>query len=108
MGGAVIMAAEAAFAAGAGKVTVVCDAKHHTAILSRAPNIMLRDINALDAEQRQALVRHVDAVCFGMGLGRDVWAEQQYNYWFDLIQQSELETVLMQMPYGFWQKHHKN
>ena len=55
---------------------------------------MLRDINALDAEQRQALVRHVDAVCFGMGLGRDVWAEQQYNYWFDLIQQSELETVL--------------
>lgn len=94
MGGAVIMAAEAAFAAGAGKVTVVCDAKHHTAILSRAPNIMLRDINALDAEQRQALVRHVDAVCFGMGLGRDAWAEKQYNYWFDLIQQSELETVL--------------
>ncbi|WP_312210890.1 NAD(P)H-hydrate dehydratase [Acinetobacter variabilis] len=94
MGGAVIMAAEAAFAAGAGKVTVVCDIKHHTAILSRAPNIMLRDINALDAEQRQALVRHVDAVCFGMGLGRDTWAEQQYKYWFDLIQQSELETVL--------------
>ncbi len=50
MGGAVIMAAEAAFHAGAGKVTVVCDARHHTAILARAPNIMLRDINALTAE----------------------------------------------------------
>jgi ADP-dependent NAD(P)H-hydrate dehydratase / NAD(P)H-hydrate epimerase len=67
------MAAEAAFAAGAGKVTIVCDAKHHTAILSRAPNIMLRDINLLTQEQRQALIQQVDAVCFGMGLGRDSW-----------------------------------
>ena len=94
MGGAVIMAAEAAFAAGAGKVTVACDAKHHTAILSRAPNIMLRDINALDAEQRQALIHQVNAVCFGMGLGRDHWSKQQYSHWFDLIQQSALQIVL--------------
>ncbi len=39
MGGAVIMAAEAAFHAGAGKVTVICHRNHHQAILSRAPNI---------------------------------------------------------------------
>ncbi|MCJ8513611.1 NAD(P)H-hydrate dehydratase [Acinetobacter lwoffii] len=94
MGGAVIMAAEAAFAAGAGKVTIVCDAKHHTAILSRAPNIMLRDINLLTQEQRQALIQQVDAVCFGMGLGRDSWSEQQYTAWFELIQQSDQEVVL--------------
>ncbi|WP_441374469.1 NAD(P)H-hydrate dehydratase [Acinetobacter lwoffii] len=94
MGGAVIMAAEAAFAAGAGKVTIVCDAKHHTAILSRAPNIMLRDINLLTQEQRQALSQQVDAVCFGMGLGRDSWSEQQYTAWFELTQQSDLEVVL--------------
>ena len=94
MGGAVIMAAEAAFAAGAGKVTIVCDAKHHTAILSRAPNIMLRDINLLTQEQRQALIQQVDAVCFGMGLGRDSWSEQQYTAWFELTQQSDLEVVL--------------
>ena len=94
MGGAVIMAAEAAFAAGAGKVTIVCDAKHHTAILSRAPNIMLRDINLLTQEQRQALIQQVDAVCFGMGLGRDPWAKAQYEIWFELIQQSDLEVVL--------------
>ncbi|WP_180037470.1 NAD(P)H-hydrate dehydratase [Acinetobacter sp. YH16052] len=93
MGGAVIMAAEAAFAAGAGKVTIVCDAKHHTAILSRAPNIMLRDINLLTQEQRQALIQQVDAVCFGMGLGRDSWSEQQYTAWFELTQQSDLEVV---------------
>ena len=94
MGGAVIMAAEAAFAAGAGKVTIVCDAKHHTAILSRAPNIMLRDINLLTQEQRQPLIQQVDAVCFGMGLGRDSWSEQQYTAWFELTQQSDLEVVL--------------
>lgn len=94
MGGAVIMAAEAAFAAGAGKVTIVCDAKHHTAILSRAPNIMLRDISVLTQEQRQALIQQVDAVCFGMGLGRDSWSEQQYTAWFELIQQYDLEVVL--------------
>ena len=56
MGGAVIMAAEAAFHAGAGKVSVVCHAKHHQAILSRSPNIMLRDINALDQAAIQDII----------------------------------------------------
>jgi yjeF C-terminal region, hydroxyethylthiazole kinase-related len=94
MGGAVIMAAEAAFHAGAGKVTVVCDARHHTAILARAPNIMLRDINALNTEAIRQLIDHVDAISFGMGLGRDNWAQQQFQSWFPLIQQSTLEIVL--------------
>ncbi|ANF82022.1 bifunctional ADP-dependent (S)-NAD(P)H-hydrate dehydratase/NAD(P)H-hydrate epimerase [Acinetobacter sp. NCu2D-2] len=94
MGGAVIMAAEAAFASGAGKVTVICDAKHHIAILSRAPNIMLADINTMSEEDRVNLLKQVDAVCFGMGLGRDQWAQMQYETWFKLIQQSNLEVVL--------------
>ena len=94
MGGAVMMAAEAAFHAGAGKVTVVCDKRHHTAILSRAPNIMLRDINALNQADIQQLIEHVDAISFGMGLGRDSWAEQQFQAWFPQIQNSTLEIVL--------------
>lgn len=95
MGGAVIMAAEAAFHAGAGKVTVVCHRNHHQAILSRAPNIMLRDINALDEENIREILSQVDAVCFGMGLGRDEWAKQIYQQWFNLLNQStHLETVL--------------
>ncbi|MEN8992615.1 NAD(P)H-hydrate dehydratase [Avibacterium paragallinarum] len=94
MGGAVIMAAEAAFHAGAGKVTVVCDARHHTSILARAPNIMLRDINALNVKAIQQLIDHVDAISFGMGLGRDNWAQQQFKSWFPSIQQSTLEIVL--------------
>lgn len=94
MGGAVIMAAEAAFYAGAGKVTVVCHAKHHHAILSRAPNIMIRDINQLDAQDCQALVQQADAVCFGMGLGRDKWAKQQYQKWLACLTDNEQTVVL--------------
>ncbi|OJU69875.1 MAG: bifunctional ADP-dependent (S)-NAD(P)H-hydrate dehydratase/NAD(P)H-hydrate epimerase, partial [Acinetobacter sp. 39-4] len=95
MGGAVIMAAEAAFHAGAGKVSVICHAKHHQAILARSPNIMVRDINALDQQVIQQLLTQVDAVCLGMGLGRDKWAEQIYLQWFDLLKQnSHLEVVL--------------
>lgn len=94
MGGAVIMAAEAAFHAGAGKVTVACDAKHHSAILSRAPNIMLRDLNALDQPAIEAVLSHVDAICFGMGLGRDRWAEQQFQNWMPALLASNKQLVL--------------
>lgn len=95
MGGAVIMAAEAAFHAGAGKVTVVCHRNHHHAILSRAPNIMLRDINALDENSIKEILSQVDAICFGMGLGRDDWAKQIYQQWFKLLSHStRLEVVL--------------
>ncbi|OTG66400.1 NAD(P)H-hydrate dehydratase [Acinetobacter silvestris] len=95
MGGAVMMSAESAFSAGAGKVTIVCHAKHHTAILARSPNIMIRDINALNSMDIQALLGQVDAVCFGMGLGRDTWSEQQFFKWFPQVNASErLEVVL--------------
>lgn len=95
MGGAVIMAAEAAFHAGAGKVTVICHRNHHQAILSRAPNIMLRDINGLDENDIKDILSQVDAVCFGMGLGRDDWSQQIYQQWFNFLNQaSHLEVVL--------------
>lgn len=85
MGGAVILAAESAFCAGAGKVTIVCHEKHHTAILARSPNIMIKNINALTENEIQSLLSQVDAVGFGMGLGRDLWAEQQFSKWFKAI-----------------------
>lgn len=95
MGGAVIMAAEAAFHAGAGKVTVICHRNHHQAILSRAPNIMLRDINGLDENGIKDILSQVDAVCFGMGLSRDDWSQQIYQQWFNFLNQaSHLEVVL--------------
>ena len=106
MGGAVIMSAEAAFHAGAGKVSVVCHAKHHQAILARSPNIMVRDINALDQKTIQHLLTQIDAVCFGMGLGRDEWAEHVYLEWFNLLNQnSHLEVVLDADGLWFLAKH---
>lgn len=106
MGGAVMMAAEAAFSTGAGKVTIICDAKHHTAILARSPNIMLRDINALTNIQIENLLQYVDAVSFGMGLGRDDWAEQQFFKWFPKIHQLQhLQTVLDADALWFLAKH---
>lgn len=94
MGGAVIMAAEAAFHAGAGKVTIVCDAKHHHAILSRAPNIMVKDINLLSKEKIEFLLGEIDSVCFGMGLGRDAWSAQIFKQWFNPIQASDKACIL--------------
>ena len=95
MGGAVIMAAEAAFHAGAGKVTVICDALHHGAILARAPNIMIKDINQIDSQEIELILKEIDAVCFGMGLGRDEWAKQKFDIWFEqLHQQQKLHVVL--------------
>ncbi len=94
MGGAVMMAAEAAFYAGAGKVTVICHKNHHVAILSRMPNIMVQDIDQLDINAKKQLLAQADAIAFGMGLGRDLWAKNQFLAWFDLLQQNNIETVL--------------
>lgn len=94
MGGAVIMAAESAFYAGAGKVSIVCDAKHHASILARSPNIMVRDINAMSLNDIATVIEQVDAVSFGMGLGRDEWAKGIYHYWIDALIHSKIKLVL--------------
>lgn len=106
MGGAVIMSAEAAFHAGAGKVSVICHAKHHQAILARSPNIMVRDINALEQKEIEQLLKQIDAVCFGMGLGRDEWAESIYLKWFECLNRhSHLQVVLDADGLWFLAKH---
>jgi NAD(P)H-hydrate repair Nnr-like enzyme with NAD(P)H-hydrate dehydratase domain len=67
---------------------------------------MVRDINALDQESIQHLLTQIDAVCFGMGLGRDEWAEQIYLEWFNLLNQnSHLEVVLDADGLWFLAKH---
>ena len=105
MGGAVIMAAESAFSAGAGKVTIVCDAKHHMAILARSPNIMVKDINHLHDQDIFKLLDQVDAVSLGMGLGRDEWAEKYYLQWMRNLSQSNVELVLDADALWFLAKH---
>ena len=109
MGGAVIMAAEAAFSSGAGKVTVICDARHHTAILARSPNIMTKDIQTIEHDQIHSLLDTADTVCFGMGLGRDQGSAQIFKSWFDgLMQNQHIDLVLDADALWFLAEHHQN
>lgn len=93
MGGAVIMAAEAAMASGAGRVTVICHANHHSAILARSPNIMVRDL-AQWIQQPEALFEF-DSVCFGMGLGRDAQSQSYFDTLLPLMIQQRFKTVVL-------------
>lgn len=93
MGGAVIMAGESAMAVGAGKVTIMCHKNHHTAILARSPNAMVKDID--DLANQTHLLDKVDTIAFGMGLGRDVWGQavfEQFMTW--LMGQTGKKVVL--------------
>lgn len=71
MGGAVIMAAEAALRVGAGMVTVLTRAEHRPALLARRPEIMVADAD--DVALRQRLYERAAALVVGPGLGRDGW-----------------------------------
>lgn len=97
MGGAVIMAGESAMACGAGKVTIMCHSQHHTAILSRSPNIMVKNIDDIfQQEQFNDYLKQIDSVAFGMGLGRDEWAKQVYQQVMSSLTQAEhLSTVVV-------------
>lgn len=76
-GGAALMAAEAAARAGAGTVSLLTRQVNVTAALARRPEIMVRGIEAPDAEDGSVvsdLVRRADVVVIGPGLGRSSWS----------------------------------
>lgn len=77
MGGAPLMAAEAALRTGAGLVSVVTRVAHRPAILARRPEIMVQD-----ADQEQAvgdLLGRATAVVVGPGIGREPWGERLFR-----------------------------
>lgn len=74
MGGAPLMAAEAALRCGAGMVSVLTRAAHRPAMLTRCPELMVADANA--AGQRQALLEQASALVVGPGLGAERWGER--------------------------------
>ncbi|MFT4021336.1 MAG: NAD(P)H-hydrate dehydratase [Acinetobacter sp.] len=95
MGGAAIMAGEAALATGAAKVTLICDVRHHSAALARSPNMMLRDLNQLTAQDISQLLQQADVVALGMGLGRDDWAQRIYELWMEeILKAADIHVVL--------------
>ena len=74
MGGAPLMAAEAALRTGTGLVSLLTRPEHQAAILARRPELMAQD--AGDAERGTALLGRASAVVVGPGLGRAPWGER--------------------------------
>lgn len=71
MGGAVLLAGEAALRTGAGLVTIVTRSENRTAILARRPELMVRAVE--DPKDIADLVERASAIAVGPGLGRDDW-----------------------------------
>jgi NAD(P)H-hydrate epimerase len=71
MGGAPLMAAEAALRVGAGMVSVVTRSGHRPAILARRPEVMV--VDAGDEAGRRGVLDRADVLVVGPGLGRDDW-----------------------------------
>jgi ADP-dependent NAD(P)H-hydrate dehydratase / NAD(P)H-hydrate epimerase len=71
MGGAPLMAAEAALRVGAGMVSVVTRACHGPAILARRPEIMV--VDADDADACSAVLARARCLVVGPGLGQREW-----------------------------------
>ena len=74
MGGAALMAAEAALRVGSGMVTVITRGAHRSAILSRRPEVMVADAD--DAILRDEVLARASVLVVGPGLGRGEWGEQ--------------------------------
>jgi ADP-dependent NAD(P)H-hydrate dehydratase / NAD(P)H-hydrate epimerase len=72
MGGAVILAAEAALRAGAGLVSIATRAAHVNASLSRIPEVMVLGVDS--ADQLLPLLSRATVAVIGPGLGQSDWS----------------------------------
>lgn len=88
MGGAALMAAEAALVSGAGKVTLATRAEHVQPMLARAPEVMVKAVR--NGADLAPLLASADAVVLGPGLGQSAWGEQLLQ----AVCQSGLPVVL--------------
>lgn len=89
MGGAAIMAVEAALTVGAGKATLLTHPRHHAAALTRSPNVMTLALPESIKDITPEFVRQAcagkDVVVIGMGLGRHDWGRAVWQAFFPLL-----------------------
>lgn len=78
MGGAALLAAQAALRAGAGMVRVLTAAEHVTAFLTRQPEIMVEALQADLYRQLEQAFEWADVLLIGPGLGQ---TRQARNLW---------------------------
>ncbi|MBP7710504.1 MAG: NAD(P)H-hydrate dehydratase [Rickettsiales bacterium] len=86
MGGAVIMAAEAAYRVGAGKVTVLTKEENFSPLLSRLPNAMTITCENSAAE----ILKNKSVIVIGCGLGKSIWAHDL----FEMAMASNLPKII--------------
>lgn len=77
MGGAALLAAEAALRAGVGKITVLTVAEHVGAFLARQPELMVRGV--AEGECIKEWLEQADAVMIGSGLGLTPWGKSLWQ-----------------------------
>lgn len=73
MAGAVIMAAEAACRAGAGRITVLTHQENFAPLLARAPNVMTAVMTVNNKENSQKIFDGKTVIAIGCGLGKSKW-----------------------------------
>ncbi len=73
MGGAVLMAAEAALRVGAGLVSVATQEENIIPVLSRRPEVMARSV--LKDEELDPMLEKATCIVLGPGLGRNSWSQ---------------------------------
>ena len=72
MGGAVIMASDAALRSGAGLVSVATRQENATALLSHRPEVMVKGVSG--SEDLQPMIARATHIVLGPGLGRGGWS----------------------------------
>lgn len=103
LGGAIILATEAALAAGAGLLTVATDPCNHAALHARVPEAMVCDwTNSARVAQ---LITQSDGIVIGPGLGQDALAHKLWDAVYhsvtdrqQLIVDGDALTLLAQQP----------
>ncbi len=74
MGGAALMASQAACRVGAGLVTLATRPDHLAGILARCPEVMAHGVDS--GQDLEPLLADADVVVIGPGLGQNAWSEQ--------------------------------
>ena len=74
MGGAVLLAGEAALRTGCGLVSILTRPEHRAPVLARMPELMVRGVSAGD--DIDDLLEACTVIAAGPGLGRQAWGEQ--------------------------------
>ena len=96
MGGAIVLAAEAALRAGAGLVSVATRPAHCQALLVRRPEAMAAGVDG--AADLQPLLPKANGFVVGPGLGQGPWGEQLLQAVFAHMQSSAAAEVEAAVP----------